>query len=379
MRRALILAGAIALLAALAVAAPAVSVNKYRPEPVHFELPAPKQGLGAAAAPGFVSEEVRAPKRFNLVGFEWKGGAQPGIAVRTRAEGEAWSAWTPVPAQSDGAPDPDSSERNARGVSQPVWAGEADYVQYRLSRRPPGLRLHFINTTGTTTALDRIETGLRGALNDAVMAVASLTSASAGDGGRKPKMISRRRWGAEEDCKPRATPAIGKVKVAFVHHTVNTNSYGRAEAKSMVLAICRYHRNVNGWNDIGYNFLVDHFGRIFEGRDGGVRRAVVGAHTEGFNAQSTGIAALGTYSLEPLSRPGVRKTARLIRWKLKQHGTALTGHPRLTSAGGSTNRYPAGATVRFRRISGHRDASATECPGDRLYGQLRTIRHRVRG
>jgi uncharacterized protein with LGFP repeats len=377
-RRALILAGAITLLAALAVAAPALPVKRYRPEPVHFELSAPREGLGSAAAAGFVSEELRAPKRFNLVGFEWEGGAEPRIAVRTRAEGEAWSAWTPLPAASDGAPDPHSSERSARGVSQPVWAGEADYVQYRMSRHPPGLRLHFINTTGTATALDRIETGLRGALSDAVTAVASLTSASAEDGRRRPKMISRRRWGAEESCKPRATPGRGEVKMAFVHHTVNTNTYGRAEAKSMVLAICRYHRNQNGWNDIGYNFLVDRFGRIFEGRDGGVRRAIIGAHAEGFNAQSTGVAALGTYITEPLSRPGVRGVARLIRWKLKQHGTRLSGRPRLTSGGGSTNLYPAGATVRFRRISGHRDASATECPGDELYRQLRPIRKRVR-
>jgi uncharacterized protein with LGFP repeats len=375
-RRALILLGAITLLAALVVAAPALSVKRYRAEPVHFEMQAPGQSLGSRTASAFVSQEVRAPKRFNVVGFRWDGGAEPAIAVRVRKEGEAWGDWTSVPAHSDGAPDPHASEASAGGASEPVWAGEADYLQYRLSNRPPGLRLHFINTTGTATVLDRIETGLRSGVNQGLVTLASLTTASAGP--RRPEIVSRRRWGAG-DCRPRTGASRGRVRVAFVHHTVTANAYTRSEAKSMVLGICRYHRNVNGWNDIGYNFLVDRFGRIFEGRRGGIRRAVVGAHTEGFNAQSTGVAALGTFSSRRLPGPAVRQLAQLIRWKLKQHGAGTGGRPRLTSAGGSTNRYRAGKRVRFKRVSGHRDASPTACPGDALYRQLGAVRRRVRG
>jgi hypothetical protein len=376
MKRPLILLAAITLLAALVVAAPALSVQRYRPEPVHFEMQAPRQSLGARTASAFVSHEVRAPKRFNVVGFRWDGGAEPAIAIRVRKEGETWSDWTSVPAHSDGAPDPEASEASADGVSEPVWAGEADYLQYRLSNRPPDLRLHFINTTGTATTLDRIETGVRAGVNQGLVTLANLTTASAGS--RRPKIVPRRRWGAR-DCRPRTGASHGRVKVAFVHHTVSTNAYTRSQAKSMVLGICRYHRDVNGWNDIGYNFLVDRFGRIFEGRRGGVRRAVIGAHTEGFNAQSTGVAALGTFSSERLPRPPVRKLAKLIRWKLTLHGAGTAGRPRLTSAGGSTNLYPAGKRVRFRRVSGHRDASPTACPGDVLYRQLRGVRRRVKG
>jgi len=375
-RRTVLLLAAAAALALLVVAAPALSVQPYQPEPVEFSLRAPAQGFGAASARGFVSEEIRAPKRFNIVGFEWDGGAEPAIAVRVRAEGEEWNRWTSVPAHSDGGPDPASAESRARGVSEPVWAGEADYVQYRLSKRPPGLRLHFVNTTGTATAFDRIETGLRGAVNDGVVAVSALASAVADTTG--PKMIPRGAWGAE-NCPPRREPKLGTVKVAFVHHTVTANRYTREEAKSMVLGICRYHRNVNGWDDIGYNFLVDRFGRIFVGRHGGRDKAVVGAHSEGFNDQSTGVANLGTFSSKRQTSEGIRATARLIRWKLRHHGQPVEGSARTVSGGGSTNRYPKGTVVRLKRISGHRDVSPTECPGERLYRQLRRVRELAAG
>ncbi len=359
-------------LVALVVAAPALSARDHRPEPVRFSIPAPANGLGAADAHGFISEEIAAPKRFNVVGFEWDGRSEPAIAVRVRAAGEDWGRWTTVPAHADGAPDPGSAESRGRGVSEPVWAGEADFVQYRMSRRPPGLRLHFINTTGTATAIDRIETGLRGAVDDGLTILASLTSpAAAGSNG--PEMISRAGWGAEA-CQPRREPRIERVKVAFVHHTVNANSYSRREAKSMVLGICQYHRNVNGWDDIGYNFLVDRFGRIFVGRYGGREKAVMGAHAEGFNDQSTGVASLGTFGSKRLSGDGVRALARLIRWKMHQHGQPVEGTARTVSGGGATNRYPKGAKVRLKRISGHRDVSPTECPGGRLYKQLRRVR-----
>jgi hypothetical protein len=366
---------AVAGVVAVVIAAPALSARPYRPEPVRFSIPAPAGGLGAVSARGFVSKPIAAPNRFNVVGFEWDGHAEPAIAVRVRADGEDWGRWTTVPARPDGAPDPGSGEERGRGVSEPVWAGEADYVQFRMSNRPPGLRLHFINTTGTATAFDRVETRLRGALDDGLTALASLTSAASGES-NGPEMISRAAWGAEA-CRPRREPRVERVKVAFVHHTVTANRYSRAEAKAMVLGICQYHRDVNGWDDIGYNFLVDRFGRIFVGRAGGRDQAVLGAHAEGFNDQSTGVASLGRYGAKRLSRDGVRALARLIRWKLRHHGQPVEGTARTVSGGGATNRYPEGAIVRLRRISGHRDVSPTPCPGDRLYRQLREVRERA--
>jgi hypothetical protein len=147
----------------------------------------------------------------------------------------------------------------------------------------------------------------------------------------------------------------------------------------MVRGICLYHRNSNHWNDIGYNFLVDKYGQVFEGRAGGIDAAVVGAQAQGYNAQSTGIANLGTFSTTGQTPAGLDALARLLSWKLAVHAVPPVGTVQVTSTGGSLNRYPAGARVTLQRISGHRDGDATACPGNGLYAQLPQLRQMVTG
>jgi hypothetical protein len=142
----------------------------------------------------------------------------------------------------------------------------------------------------------------------------------------------------------------------------------------MVLSICRYHRNSNGWRDIGYNFLVDRFGQIFEGRAGGIDQPVIGAQAQGYNGVSTGVANLGTFTGAPQTAAGVSATAELLAWKLSLHGVPVEGSVTVTSGGGPTNRYAAGTPVTFARIAAHRNADKTTCPGDALYDQLPEIR-----
>jgi hypothetical protein len=316
-----------------------------------FEMRGP---VGASAAGGpYKSRVLRAPKRFDLVGMRWSGRAEPTISLRARKADGRWTKWTRVPADPDDAPD-----RPARGgFSAPVWTGDADAVQYKLSRRVAGLRLHFVSVPPPTRR-----------------ARAALTRQTTPGG--PPAIQPRAAWGAE-DCPPRDNPVYGDVQVAFVHHTVSANDYTAAEVPSILLSICRYHRNSNGWNDIGYNFLVDKFGTLWEGRAGGIDQAVVGAQAQGYNSHSTGIAEIGTHSDVPATPQTVDAIARLIRWKLPLHGAPTQGTVTLTSGGGSLNRYRSGTPVTFERISGHRDGDNTSCPGNALYAQLPEIRTRT--
>jgi hypothetical protein len=382
MRRLLILL-AVAVAAVLVVAGPALSLKPYRPEPVEFSIAAERVLGDPDPGEGVVSEPLRAPGRFNLVGLTWSDGGHgdhgPALAVRTRVDGGEWTRWAAVQSQEEDGPDPGMDEIGGEGMSNPVWAGEADWVQYRASEPLEGAEAHFVNTAGTATGGDRVETALRGAVNAAVTSVAGVLSADlAGAQEPQPRIVPRADWGAR-DCKPRTRPAYGEVKAAYVHHTVNVNDYSRSEARQVVLGICRYHRNTNGWNDIGYNFLVDRFGTIYEGRSGGIEAAVIGAQAEGFNAQTTGIANIGTYTDVPQSAAALESMAELLRWKLPLHGYPTHGRPVLTSAGGGTNKHASGSRVRVRRIIGHRDTNATACPGNALYGQLAELRAMAAG
>jgi len=379
-----LITGALAcVLALVVVVAPALSARPYRPEPVQFSMPAGGEDalLGSAASrggSGVVSKPLRAARRFNAVGLIWRGRvSEPEIAIRTRRNGGRWTRWSPMFTHVEDGPDP-GTERAPRGVTSPSWAGEADWVQYRSSRRLPGLRLDFINVRGTATAADRARTAVRHVASAGAGALAALLAPGEAAAAAEPSMVSRAEWGGAK-CRPRTSPEYGEVKVAFIHHTVNNNDYTRDEAADVVLAVCLYHRDSNGWNDIGYNFLVDRFGTLYEGRAGGTDEPIVGAQAVGYNAQSTGIANLGTFSDEGQSAAAIRSMAALIRWKLPLHGAPTTGTTTLVSTGGSSNRYPAGASVRLQRVSGHRDTGATECPGSALYAQLPELRRLVAG
>ncbi|MFE0363777.1 peptidoglycan recognition protein family protein [Streptomyces griseoaurantiacus] len=190
--------------------------------------------------------------------------------------------------------------------------------------------------------------------------------------GPRPSITTRRGWGADEKIRKGGFLYTKKVKAAFVHHTATGNNYTCAQAPSVIRGIYRYHVLSSGWRDIGYNFLVDKCGKIYEGRAGGVAKAVMGAHTLGFNTGSTGIAVLGTYTSKKPSAAAVKAVARLTAWKLGLYGVNPKGKTYLTSGGG--NLYAKGRKVHLHTISGHRDGFATSCPGKRLYAKLGSAR-----
>ena len=114
----------------------------------------------------------------------------------------------------------------------------------------------------------------------------------------------------------RAPKYAASVQFAVVHHTAGNNSYTASQSAAIVRGIEVYHVKGNGWNDIGYNFLVDKYGQVFEGRYGGVDKNVIGAHAEGFNTGSTGVALLGTYGSAGPSAAARTALANLLAWRL---------------------------------------------------------------
>lgn len=190
--------------------------------------------------------------------------------------------------------------------------------------------------------------------------------------GPRPRIVTRKGWGADEGLREKNFVYTKSVRAAFVHHSASGNNYSCAQAPSLLRSIYRYHVKSSGWRDFGYNFAVDKCGNIYEGRAGGVAKPVLGAHTLGFNTNSTGIAVLGTYSTTNPPKAAVTAVARLTAWKLGLYGANPMGKASLTSGG--SNLYKKGANVRLNVISGHRDGFATECPGARLYRKLGSAR-----
>ena len=178
----------------------------------------------------------------------------------------------------------------------------------------------------------------------------------------KPTIYSRAQWGANERMRDQSAPSYGTVKTGFIHHTVNTNSYTAAQVPALLRGIYAYHTQSRGWRDIGYNYLVDRFGRIWEGRYGGVNRAVVGAHTLGYNEVSFAMSAIGNYDIARPPAAVLTAYARLFAWKLSLYNIRADA-TRLWVK----NRYLHG-------INGHRDVGQTACPGRYLYAQIPNIR-----
>jgi hypothetical protein len=354
-RRQALRAGALAALASAArLPSPALAAR-----PALFE--SDLSGEAAASAAGWHTTGVlRAPRRFDLIGLRWAPGSQARAEVRARRRGGAWTPWLALAAMGDHGPDAGELPSG----TDPAFTGTADEYQLRLQGSPRQLRARFVRALPTARLARRAGARLR----------RRARAARSAQGVTTPfPLITRSEWGGDT-VPPRVAPEYGDVQAAFVHHTVNANTYTREDSAGIVLGIARYHRDSNGWNDIGYNFLVDRYGQIFEGRAGGIDQAVVGAQAQGYNSVSTGIACLGTFESAELPSAGEKALARVIGWKLSLHGVPVQGEVTVISAGGESNRYAAGTEITLQRVCGHRDGDATSCPGSALYARLPDLR-----
>ena len=242
------------------------------------------------------------------------------ISVRTQKDG-VWSPWQTMPYEPDHAPDPNSEEgRHALPGTDAVVIGAQDAVQVKVETRGPSvdhLQLAVINPgrqTSSVRARPAIDTATLGG-GDTIDLASSAPGVTP-----KPKIFSRAQWGADESIRDKSSLHYYEVHAGFVHHTVNANGYTRDEVPSILRGIYAYHVKSRGWSDIGYNFLIDRFGRIWEGRYGGVDRPVVGAHTLGYNDYAFAASAIGNYEKVKPSVKMIHAYGELFAWKLSLHG-----------------------------------------------------------
>ncbi len=348
--------------------APSAAPHPVAPSVTQLSLDA----VGQPAAAGAVGPALRrvsstlsepTTKPFSTVGVTWR--AEPGVqspVVTARwLKGSTWSAWTDVPVNADDVPDPGSVDlRGARPGTAPLWVGRSTGVEVKVetvgARRPQDLRLELVDP-GTSSA-DAARPP-----RDTAHAVES-----------QPRILSRAEWGADESIRRGSPSYSSTVKAGFVHHTVNANDYNLSDVPALLRGIYAYHVKSNGWSDIGYNFVIDRFGRTWEGRYGGITRAVIGAHTGGFNTDTFAASLLGTYSTTAPPQVTLDALESLFAWKLGLFYRDPLGKVSLRSAGGGTAKYAAGTYHSFDVVSGHRDAGNTSCPGDATYARLGEIR-----
>jgi uncharacterized protein with LGFP repeats len=335
-----------ALCAALAAAPPALAAGSLR------RVPVPLSGRSLAAQGGWrVVHPVRVSGGFRLFGLHWRGSGTALFQARVRELGGHYGAWFALDAEDL----PVGAERRlgTHFATESAWVGHAGAIQVR-----------YRGSVASVTAL----------VVDPGADPKGRAPAAAGGPGA-PAIVSRAAWGADEHLRRHAPRYASAVRMAFVHHTATPNGYAAADSAAIVRSIYLYHVRGNGWDDIGYNFLVDRFGRVFEGRYGGVSANVIGAHTGGFNVGSFGVAVIGDFNAKTPSTAAVQSLERLLAWRLDVAHVDPRGPAVLVSQG--NERFAAGRVVHFNAISGHRDAGLTDCPGQRLYALLPTIRTAV--
>jgi hypothetical protein len=362
-RRSLLAATAGAVAAGVASPHPALALLARPPRPRLWEL-----ALGRLPAQG---TRIELGRSADLVGVQWRAPAQAAVWLRFRLPGGGWSRWASGAAHGHGPDDPAAE----RLVGDPVWTGGTTAVELRAAQPLRGVLLHLVDVSGGVGAARQAALRSPLALAAALPMAAPVLDAAAG----QPPILARHGW-AQGMAHPRVAPGYGAVRMAFVHHTQNPNGYAPGEVPAMLRAIYAFHRFVKGWNDIGYNFVVDLYGRIFEARAGGIDEPVVGAQAGGYNLASTGVAVLGSFSGTPISPAARGALQRLLAWKLSLHGLPVVGRVtvRVNPAGSIYSRFPANARVSLARISGHRDGDSTDCPGNALYAELPAIRRAVR-
>lgn len=293
---------------------------------------------------------------FTTIGAVFDAPPSGPVLARLREPDGRWTDWQELEVNADEGPEPGSAEAEGstpHAVTEPLWVGSA--VGYELSLAPE-------DVDGAQVALVR-ERERRVVTDSAPLADAS---------NAPPFGINTRAsWGARSAT---SGSSASRLDLAVVHHTATSNSYSSADVPGILRSIQAFHMDANGWSDIGYNFLIDRFGRTWEGRAGGMGNPVIGAHAAGFNTGSVGVSLIGNFVGASPTASALEATSRVIGWKLGIYGVDPTGRANITSRGSTS--IPAGQVVNLPRVVGHRDVGSTACPGS-AYSSLGSVRNRA--
>ncbi len=290
------------------------------------------------AKPALVAElEPTVVKPFSMLGVTWKSGLPNDAVIEAKwRTGGKWTAWSEIELDLE-----NTATEGGRPGTEPQWVGESDGVAVRVisptRQAPRDLQLATIDP-GHMTALTP---------------VAFRTGAAA------PDITLRSAWGADNSGKCDSPLYGSTTRGAVVHHTAGSNSYSASDSANIVRATQAYHMQGRDWCDIGYNFLVDKYGQVFEGRKGGIDKPVRAAHSGNgsVNQETMGVSMMGTFSSTEPTNAMKSSVVSLIAWRFNQVGIAAKG---TFSLGGVT----------LNRISGHRNVVSTECPGAAAYAWI---------
>jgi len=352
------------LVAALLIV-PDISLKTLPPPPETGSIPL------AVDASQTTWESEPIPVEATVVGLSWGENEPPAAAwVRATNNGTDWGPWVELEAGQDHGPDGAEATRSVTGTD-PVYVGKAEAVQFRVEGPTEGLEADYVETAGRNLNLiQKVQHFLK--------RLTFLRSNPAQAQPDQPAIVPRSEWGGDQ-CLNGAHPDrsyVDRIQLVFVHHTsvsAAANAYTADEVKDRIYAICAYHVNVRGWDDIGYNYVIDRFGTIYEGRGGGLD--VQGAHTKGFNSYSAGVAFLGYYQDVPPSPEAQQAFESLATWILDVNHVDPLSTTTVVSLG--SPKFEEGVSVTLSAIAGHRDTGITACPGNANYALLPTYRQAV--
>ncbi len=308
-----------------------------------------------------------ATSSFMLAGVTWDQDSATTVttvSVRLRERG-AWSGWTDL----ELAEGPDGEDgQTVRAGTEPLTTTGADGVQARIVTADGVLPGH--------PQIELVDPGDSTADGGQQVIAASAASAATAKDVLQPAVVTRAQWGADESLGSSWNTYLRKVSALYVHHTAGTTSYTRAQAPKLVRGIYAYHTKSLRWSDVGYQFLVDKFGTIYQGRRAATVDNPIGAQAGGYNSYTIGVSALGDYDSVKPSAALVEGITQVLAWKAYQSGLDPLGKATLVTGSSSKSgtRAKNGQSVRVNVIQGHRDTNYTACPGKYLYADLPDIR-----